>query len=357
MAKHKKRADRRYEYKITLGKHLDGRYIRKSFYSRISYTDAKKQALDYKAALERAPFVEQTEDKTLSVPFSDWARTYIEKYKKGTVRESTYKTGYRQPVELHLIPFFGDKLLNTIRQFDIQEYINQSPLNSKTQSSHLALLFRIFESAIDNGYCDKNPVKNISVKRTDTSKEKRVYTLEQVQTLESYCFSRAWYDMIILLETGIRRAELLGLQWGDVDTQRKLLSVRRAVSRQGDKQVVGETKTKTSIRDIPLSETALKAFSCAEHRGKFIFGTDDPPHLDAFEYSFRSRMEEASRALNIPALTPHELRHTFGTVLREKGADLYTIQHALGHANIKMTASVYVHNDTEVLRRDMHLDE
>ena len=72
---------------------------------------------------------------------------------------------------------------------------------------------------------------------------------------------------------------------------------------------------------------------------------------------FKKQMNEIASILEIPALTPHELRHTFGTLLRENGADIYTIQKAMGHSDISITAKTYVHNDVDVLRKAMNIDD
>lgn len=67
-------------------------------------------------------------------------------------------------------------------------------------------------------------------------------------------------------------------------------------------------------------------------------------------------MEKASRELNIPKLTPHELRHTYGTLLLEKGVDIYTIQKVMGHSDVSVTADVYIHNNINVLRKQLKID-
>lgn len=68
-------------------------------------------------------------------------------------------------------------------------------------------------------------------------------------------------------------------------------------------------------------------------------------------------MTKACSELGIPYLVPHELRHTFGTVLREKGVDIYTISKVMGHSDISITSKIYVHNDLDVLKKAMKLDE
>ena len=61
--------------------------------------------------------------------------------------------------------------------------------------------------------------------------------------------------------------------------------------------------------------------------------------------------------MEIPYLVPHELHHTFGTVLREKGVDIYTISKVLGHSDVGITGKIYVHNNLDVLRKNMNFDD
>ena len=70
---------------------------------------------------------------------------------------------------------------------------------------------------------------------------------------------------------------------------------------------------------------------------------------------FKKFMENMNAETGIKMLSPHELRHTYGTLLRESGVDIYTIQRVMGHADISITAGIYVHNDISVLRKQLHI--
>lgn len=76
--------------------------------------------------------------------------------------------------------------------------------------------------------------------------------------------------------------------------------------------------------------------------------------LTSFADKFISFMEKFSWETKLKKLTPHELRHTYGTILRERGVDIYTIQKVLGHSDIGTTSKIYVHNDLNVLRKQMN---
>ena len=74
-----------------------------------------------------------------------------------------------------------------------------------------------------------------------------------------------------------------------------------------------------------------------------------------YSKNYTARMRAICKWLDIPYVTPHELRHTYGTLLRTKGADVYTIQKVLGHSDIGITTKIYVHNNLDVLRKKMGL--
>ena len=115
------RKDKRFEYKITVGRNIHGKPLRKSFYSTVSLSDAKKKAEEYRVASEVSArtgeaFVPSTGR------FAPWARKWLLSYKQPFVEENTYKLTYVSLVEGHLIPYFGNALLSDIRPVDIQAY-------------------------------------------------------------------------------------------------------------------------------------------------------------------------------------------------------------------------------------------
>ena len=77
---------------------------------------------------------------------------------------------------------------------------------------------------------------------------------------------------------------------------------------------------------------------------------------NTYDKYYTKFMNELVEKAGLPRLTPHELRHTYGTIKREEGVDIYTIQRVMGHSDISTTASIYVHNDIEVLRKQLKLD-
>ena len=349
-----------FEVKKTIGHKMNGDPIRKSFYSETSRSDADKQGEDWIVAQKVAeqagePFIEK--DYT----FAEWARKWLETYKKGKVKQHTYDYTYRVNVEKYMIPFFNQAKLQNILQTDIQEYFNKHNFLAESNlKRHHMILLNIFEKAVYNDLCQKNPVMGITYASAKKATVRHAYTKAQADKLIEYAKTQKWGAMIvIMLNTGVRRGELLGLKWLDVDYDRKSIFVRRSVTPDTDEPHDGDVKSKTSYREIPVSDDFLDYLKMLPHKtdyiipGKTKYGYFS---IDAFEQRYKIFMEQACAKLGIPYLVPHELRHTFGTVLREKGVDIYTISHVMGHSNVAVTDKIYVHNDYDVLRKDMGLD-
>lgn len=355
-----------YEVKITVGHTFDGKPIRKSFYSKISKADAKAKAEQYKidSAVHDITGEHITEPKATT--FENWAIKWLETYKKDTVKEQTYLFTYKSNVEKYLIPHFKKAKLPDIKQIDIQNYFNKvvnaetkKPLSKTVLDKHKLILHSIFDAAIDNDLCYKNPVKAITYPKCADKSERNTYNLEQYEKFKQCCYKHKHYDMLLLSLLGLRRSELLGLQWTDIDFENKTLSVRRAVTQTVGAVIVDEPKTKTSMRTLPLFDDTLNLFReiqvTADGSLYIIKGSenDTPLSPHSFADAFARKMKRISKEAGIPILTPHELRHTYGTLLREKGVDIYTIQKVLGHSDISTTAKIYVHNDIDVLRKNL----
>lgn len=350
------RQDGLYEVKVTVDKTLDGKPIRKSFYSAISKADAKAKAEEYiinmrVSELTGDPIIEK------EYSFKTWAQKWLETYKKPNVSENTYKWSYESPVEKFLIPFFGNAKLQKIRPIDIQNFYNKNnSLSESTLNKFRLCLNGIFESAIDNDLCFKNPAKGITPKSTATKHEKKVYTDDEIETVQNFFISEGFLAPAFILETGLRRGEIIGLQWDDVNFDNEVLYVRRslAVSRGSVKGFTINPPKWGSYRTIPLSVNAIEILKMCDRENKYVFSNykTDPITPDGFSDRLLLRMEKLHKQYpGIPILSAHELRHTYGTMLRRHGVDIYTIQKILGHKSINVTSEIYVHNEIDTLKK------
>jgi integrase len=159
----------------------------------------------------------------------------------------------------------------------------------------------------------------------------------------------------LMLMTGLRRGEALGLQWNDLDARKGVLTVRRQLQREGDGLVTRDTKTQRSRRVINLpsqmlailkshrqqQETARKELGTAWIDSGFIFTTAIGGPLDP-----RNQLREFKKVCAEAGLGDwhlHELRHSAASLMLAQGVKLQVVSEVLGHSSIRMTADVYGH--------------
>lgn len=345
------------EVKATVGNGLDGKRIQKSFYG-TSKLDAQKKADKYKLSQEVASRTGDTFIKK-DYTFGAWAKKWLETYKKPSVSENTYRLTYENTVNKHLIPFFGKARLTDIKPIDVQKFFEGKTSYSETMLDKMQMcLTAIFGTAIDNDICYKNPVKNISYKSQAFKHEKQIYTSKQMETAKELALPSC-PEVVILLETGLRRGELLGLQWGDIDLKQRTIKVQRSIAGSYIHRISVNPPKWNSFRIIVLrkDDMSIKLLETMPQTSEWIFlNKNFQPHVpDLWSRRLDKFMANIAVPAGLPALTAHELRHTYGTDLRRQGVDIYTIQKLMGHKDVKMTSELYVHNEIEELKKALKI--
>ncbi len=246
---------------------------------------------------------------------------------------------------LHLSPFFGEMRLVDIRPVSINEYKalrRVEGASPATINREVALAKHAFNLAVKEWeWISENPVLKVSMEKEPPSRD-RWLTFEEERIL--LAASPEWLKEIIVfaVETGCRRGEILYLEWKDVDTFKKAVTVF------GKK--TGERRT------IPLSEKALEVLKAREVVrtnvraiiGDLVFTY--PAGRQVNFRTLRSAFEDALKKAGIQNFRFHDLRHTFATRLAQNGVDPYTIQKLMGHTSFTTTQR-YAHHFVESLRR------
>lgn len=360
-----------YEVKVTIGHNFDGTPIRKSFYSPVSKAAAKAKAEEYKI---NHAVAEQTGEAFVAKEecFDTWARKVLENL-KGTIKDSSYNLTYKNSVENHLIPYFGKHKINQIKQLDIQTYFNKKSkkLSVGSLKKHKMALNKIFEYAVVNDLCTKNPVTMIKITSDIKEAEKRTYTKEQCEKVLEYTHEHRYgLDVYLMLEYGLSRSELLGLMWEDIDFENKLMYINRGVTDVQNANtakmevVIGEPKNDFRKRVIPVKEATVEFLKSQLNNSKFVIcnarntvcspRTWSRRHFDVFMRDMHEYY--ANQGIDIPELNPHELRHTRATIWVNDGENIFAVADVLGHADLKMLRKRYAHSDAESTRKLLKLD-
>ena len=302
---------------------------------------------DFLNHAEGTPFIDST--------FSYWADQWLRIYKKPFVTENTFVGTYYLYVDKHLKPFFGTKDLKNIKATDILEYFSTKVNYSNSTLSKMVLCLNgIFDTAIENDLCSKNPVASIlSPRSQQIPHPKRVYTDSQISFVQKLVLSEM-PGIVFCLETGLRPGEYVGCQWKDIYDD--LLHVQRSIATSKESGYIIRPPKWNSYRTIPLTPLARQSLSLMKNNDIYIYPMKSKKNTPYTPRAWCKILERFFDKVlepypDIPRLTPHELRHTFGTKLRRHGADIYTIQKLLGHKSVEITAKIYVHNEIEILRQ------
>jgi len=257
--------------------------------------------------------------------------------------------------------FFVDRLLDSITNADVQEYLNlrAKGLSVNTISKAKICLNAVFDFAVQNDWIIKNPMRDVKIPKTaKRPRERRHYTKEQARRVLNIAMQNGIDGLtaFIPLKTGTRPGETICIKpVRDIDFVNRTLHIQETVKVADTENKTGRPKTQTSDREIPVDDEFLNHIASFGFTG-YIFdnGNGEPKNYANWRSRNFKRMLDALPE-DIPKLHPHELRHTFGTLLYESGTDLYTIMKIMGHNDIKVT-QVYVHHSTELMRDKIKLD-
>jgi integrase len=260
--------------------------------------------------------------------------------------------GYRSQLNAHLLPAFGSMRIEDITEREIERWRSglsgtrkgRETLSNKTKNHQLVLMHAIFRRAVKLYGLPRNPLANVDRYRVRRSGDIEVFSPEEVWSLVRAAASEI--DGTIFLTaafTGLRRGELLGLRWRDIDFDASTIRVRASYA-------AGKLTTPKSgkVRAVPMAPEVAAALARIGQRQRFT-GEDDfvfagesgmPLNPDALS----SRYEKALEAAGLRRLRFHDLRHTFGTrMIRE--ADIRRVQEWMGHADIQTTMK-YLHYES-----------
>lgn len=270
-----------------------------------------------------------------------YAWDWFEKFKVPKLRPRT-AANYRLDIRKHIIPFFGDMSLEEITTMDVQAFYNKKAhLAHSTIRCMGIILHGIFESAIEDGIILSDPTHSKRLTMSDRRGEREALTLEDACDIINNLNKLEKQDRMLvalLIFSGVRRGEALGLQWADIDFERKLVHIQRLVGFMGNQPVIGPTKSKAGVRFIPLQpqmEAILKPF--AQQEG-FVLGGSTP----ISEMTYKRGWERICKTINMHGATAHVLRHTYITMAATY-VDVKTLQTIAGHADISTTMNRYAH--------------
>ena len=317
----------------------DGSHVQKSFCRR---TRALAKAA-YEEFLERGKQA-QAHRQTVA----GWGQEWLERKEK-SVKYRTY-ANYELYFNHYILPALGKMQLSKLHQADIERMMGNAAHLSKSARHHIFITIdQIMKSAVINGLCSRNPCDGIKIKPDTTFKHIEVYKPEELTHIIAHLDRPFGTAIAILLYTGIRSEEIMGLRWNDIDQKNRTITIRRVVTRVAKGEFAPVETTKSDrIRVITYGDQLAAVLADAPKTSIYVVPAKRGGYMTPG--SFRRQYDSFFDGLPIRRLSPHKLRHTYATYLIKGGAELRAVQTLLGHSSVKVT-EIYTHVDTEDRRR------
>ena len=273
--------------------------------------------------------------------------------------EETTAYGYRGMIENYLKPQLGEIRLQKLTARDIQQYytwlMGEKELSPNTVIKHHNLLTNTLNAAERQEYITKNPMRAVSPPKK-RQREAKFYTPEQLGILlDKAVGTRLELPVFICAYLGLRRGELCGLRWSDVDLEHQTITIENTRTQAGKKEIEKGTKTASSTRTLYLPDTLCDMLKAArEHqqacRAEYKNAYDDNDYVVVMEDGRPFRPNYLSELFgkfladnDLPKIVLHELRHTFASLSNQAGIPAYNIGKALGHSTPATTQKIYTH--------------
>ena len=357
----RKRSDGRWEARIIIGHKNDGSPMYKSAFAKTQKSALKQlhQLLD----LYRD--VDLTEECRMTL--GEWMDKWMDEYMIFTIKENTIK-GYRSQIDHQIKPFIGHKQLASLTTADIQKFYNKikkegrvhpHPIHGHVLSDSMVrkihmMLHEAMEVAVRERYIVRNPTDNTTIPKKTTT-EKQVLDDSQLNRfLEAIQGEPYWHDFFYVeVMTGLRRGEICGVKWSDIDFNEGTLCIKRSVStKEGGGVSIGETKTDAGARTIimPPSVATLLGEKRSDAINEWVFPHYTNPSDPLHPSSAYKKLKTILKRLELPLLRFHDLRHTFATQATDGGVDPKTLAGILGHTDASFTLDTYTHVTSDMQR-------
>lgn len=293
------------------------------------------------------------------MPFGDWMDFWYRNYSKPKLR-STTQSGYEGRIYGHIIPELGEIPLNKLTQSDLQQFYARlkktgrllhadyygAGLSDRMVRGCHASCRTALERAKNEGLIKSNPAIGCKLP-PKKAKEMQVLSREEIQRFLIQAKAEGYFELFLLeLTTGLRRGELLALQWEDLNMETGELRVTKQVYRtQEDGLLISQPKTKASIRTVILPPPMVAILG--EYRktvdSRWIFPSPVKEDCPIDPGAVRQRLQLILEHAGCKRVRFHDLRHTFATTALGSGMDVKTLSAMLGHVSAATTLDIYTH--------------
>lgn len=342
----------------------DGRWVGSSYVLRPDGARVRKEVYGRTRAEVNAKLRELIANTERGVPMagSSWTvDTYSTHWLTNgaaTLRPATL-SNYGWVLRKYIIPSLGEVRLERLTPAHVRKLhlaVQATGVSARTTQLTHAVLRSMLSEAMREEIVSRNVGTLVRPPRLEKS-ERRPWSGEEVAQFRTISVGHRLHSLFELAySVGLRRGELLGLRWSDVDLDGRLLHIRQTMQRLGSDhgRVFGPPKSARSRRSVPIPESAARSLEL--HRASQtaeLRGTDRTNKLDlVFTTSLGTPIEPSNLrrdfealivAAGVPRIRFHDLRHTCASLLFERGVPPRVVMDLLGHSTLSITTDLYAH--------------
>ena len=352
------RKDGRWEGRVVVGYDDKGLPITKNVLAK-----TKAACLDKLKALQETCSGQPTEKLQPDMTFGEWLDFWYQNYSKPKLRPTT-QAGYENAIYKHIIPTLGAIPLSELGTNEIQQFYTKLKKNGRLIRAELygegvsdrtvwschTRIRTALDRAVQDGLIRINPATDCKLPHQNT-KEMKVLSREEMQRFLVQSKEEGYFELFLLeLATGLRRGEVLALQWDDLDFNTGALRIQRQVYRANGELVVSAPKTKAALRTIVLPPALLGVLE--EYRqqvsSRWMFPSPAKEDSPLDPATVRKRLQTILEHAGCKRVRFHDLRHLFVTTALENGMDVKTLSTITGHVSANTTLNVYTHVTDEM---------
>lgn len=284
--------------------------------------------------------------------FEDVALLWIKQVASPSYSPNVIRS-YVRNLNNHTIPFFARYRIVDINSLIINDFINElktkktlyanrenKPLTNETIKTIYKTFHTIMQWAYTNDLITSNPCDKVKLNlKREVETKKHYYNVEEYHRLLELLEDEPIDKQVAIqlaLKTGMRRSELFGLKWEDINLDDKVIACNKTRQKIGNIYAILPTKTISSKRTISIPDSLVELLKKYKNDSEFVLNMD----YDCLTAWFRKWLKRKG----LPHITFHDLRHTHATLLLAEGIDVKTIQKRLGHSDIHTTLQIYAHS-------------